>query len=154
MPGDQCRDPYEVLSMTLTDLQMRADNEEMVRWSRALASLLVVVAVLTSTWATCVEGATATVTQQMACCKAGHDHCPMKDSASDCCKQSGPQVESQGTIAKAPSVSAPMSVPMLWLTVQALSLPAPTRPRVSYYASPPDLLDAPPAYVAFSGLLI
>jgi hypothetical protein len=127
----------------------------MVRWARALASLLVVVGILTSTWATCVEGATATVTQQMTCCKAGHDHCPMKDSASDCCKQSGQtQVESQGTIVKVTSVSAPNPVPMLWLTVQALSLTAPTGPRVSYHASPPDLLDAPPAYIAFSGLLI
>jgi len=126
----------------------------MVRCGRSLASLLVVVAVLTSTWATCVEGATATLTRQMACCKAGHDHCPMKNSASDCCKQSGPQVEYQATIVKATSVRAPMSVPMLWLMVQALSLTAQTPPRVSYHASPPDLLDAPPAYIAFTGLLI
>jgi hypothetical protein len=138
----------------LTRLAPRHTMLTMVRWSRALASLLVVVAVLTSTWATCVEGATATVTQQMACCKAGHDDCPMKDSASDCCKQSGPQVESQGTIVKASSVSAPISVPVQWLTVQALSLAAPNRLRVSYHASPPDLLDAPPPYIAFSGLLI
>jgi hypothetical protein len=126
----------------------------MVRWSRALASLLVVVAVMTSTLAACVEDASASATEQMACCKAGHDHCPMKDSASDCCKQSGPQVESQGTIVKASSVSAPISVPVQWLTAQALSVTAPTRPRVSYHASPPDLLDAPPPYIAFSGLLI
>ena len=126
----------------------------MVRWSRALPSLLVVVAVMTSTLTACVEGAGANATEQMACCKAGHDHCPMKDSASDCCKQSGPQVESQGTIVKATSVRAPMSVPMLWLMVQALSLTARTPPRVPYHASPPDLLDAPPAYIAFSGLLI
>jgi hypothetical protein len=126
----------------------------MVRWGRPLASLLVVVGILTSTWATCVEGATATLTQQMVCCKAGHDHCPMKDSASDCCKQSGPQVESKGTIVKAASVNAPMSVPMLWATVSALLLTAQTQSRVSYHSSPPDLLDAPPAYIAFSGLLI
>jgi hypothetical protein len=138
----------------LTRLAHRRRMLTMVRWSRALASLLVVVAVLTSTWATCVEGATAAVTQQMACCKAGHDDCPMKDSASDCCKQSGPQVEFQGTIVKASSVSAPISVPVQWLTVQALSLVAPNRARVSYHASPPDLLDAPPPYIAFSGLLI
>jgi hypothetical protein len=90
----------------------------------------------------------------MACCKAGHDHCRMKDSAADCCKQSGPQVESQGTIVKAASLNAPMSVPVLWATVPALLLPAQSQSRVSYPASPPDLLDAPPAYIAFSVLLI
>jgi hypothetical protein len=127
----------------------------MVGCGRSLASVLVVVGILMSTWATCVEGATATLTQQMACCEAGHDHCPMKDSASDCCKQSGQtHVESQGTIVKATSVTAPMSVPLLWLTIQGLSLTAATRPRVSYHVSPPDLLDAPPPYIAFSGLLI
>ena len=126
----------------------------MVRWDRSLASLLVVVGILTSTWATCLEGVTATVTQQMACCKAGHDQCPMKDSASDCCKQSGPQVESQGTIVKAASVNVPLSVPVLWATVPALLLTAQTHSRVSYPSSPPDLLDAPPPYIAFSGLLI
>jgi len=78
----------------------------MVRWSRALASLLVVVAVMTSTLAACVEGVSANATEQMACCKAGPDHCPMKDSAPDCCKQSGPQSESQATIVKAASRSS------------------------------------------------
>jgi hypothetical protein len=128
--------------------------ELMRSWHRGVLAALVLVAFSGSAWATCAEGATATVTQQMACCKAGRDQCPMKDSAAGCCQQSGPQVESQGTIVKTTSVSAPISVPMLWLTVQALSLTAPTRPRVSYHASPPDLLDAPPAYIAFSGLLI
>jgi hypothetical protein len=126
----------------------------MLRWARPLVSLLVVVGILTSTWATCVEGATATVTEQMACCKAGHDHCPMHDSASDCCKQSGPQVESQGTIVKAASLNTPLFVPVLWATVAALLSTAQSQSRVSYDASPPDLLDAPPAYIAFSAFLI
>ena len=78
--------------------------------------VLVVVAVLTSTWATCVEGATATVTQQMACCKAGHDDCPMKDSASNCCRQSGPQSESQATIVR----TATPHTPVLTILVDAI----------------------------------
>src|SRR5437870_1809894 len=110
----------------------------MVRWSRVFSSLLVVFGVLTSTWATCVEGATSTLTQQMACCKAGHHHCPMKDSASDCCKTSGAQVESQGTIVKATSFSAPAPVPVL---VALVILPAGlsdarVQRRVSYDSSP------------------
>src|SRR5882672_4946258 len=126
----------------------------MVRCGRSLASLLVVVAVLTSTWATCVEGATATVTQQMACCDAGHDQCPMKDSASDCCKTSGPQVQSQGTIVKAASLSAPAPVVLTWMILTVPASAAHIQRRVSYDSSPPDLLYAPPAYIAFSTLLI
>jgi hypothetical protein len=126
----------------------------MVRWSRALASLLVVVAVMTSTLAACVEGASANATAQMACCKAGHDHCPMKDSAADCCKKSGPQSPSQATIVKAASSSASMLVAVEWTTLSVVLSAAQTPRHVSYDSSPPGLLLAPPAYFAFSGLLI
>ena len=126
----------------------------MVRWGRALASLLVVVGVLTSAWATCVEGAAATPAQQMACCKAGHHHCPMKDSASDCCKKSGPQIESQGTIVKVASLSAPVPIVVTWVILPTADAAAHTRRVVAYDSSPPGLLLPPPAYIAFSGLLI
>jgi hypothetical protein len=128
--------------------------EWMVRWSRAFSSLLVVFGVLTSAWATCVESATSAPTEQMACCKAGHDHCPMKDSASDCCKKSGTQVESHGTIVTAVSVSAPMAVPVVWATPPATPSAVYTSSYVSHNSSPPGLLYAPPPYIAFSGLLI
>jgi hypothetical protein len=128
--------------------------QEMLRWGRTLASLLIVVGVLTSAWATCVEGARSTLPQQMACCKAGHDRCPMRASAADCCKKSGPQGESQATIVKATSITAPVSVPLSWEIVPALSLAAAAQPHVSYHAPPPDLLYTPPAYIAFSSLLI
>src|SRR2546423_5614478 len=113
--------------------------KRMVRCGRAFASLLVVFGVLTSAWATCVEGATLP-TEQMVCCKAGHEHCPMKDSASDCCKKSPSHVESQATIIKAASVSAPMplSVPTVWVTLAVGSV-AQSQHRVSYDASPPGL---------------
>jgi hypothetical protein len=126
----------------------------MVRWSRAFASLLAVFGVLTSMGATCVEGATAPATQQMACCKAGHHQCPMKDSASNCCKTSGPQFESQGTVVKAASFSAPVPVALGLVTLPALALAHQTPRRVSYDSSPPGLLWAPPAYLAFSAFLI
>ena len=126
----------------------------MVPWSRALASLLVVVAVMTSTLAACVEGASANATEQMACCKAGHDHCPMKDSAADCCTQSGTQSQSQATIVKAAALSPSMPVAIAWATLAVvLSAAQPCR-HVSGDSSPPGLLLAPPAYFAFSGLLI
>lgn len=126
----------------------------MVRRIRALASLLVVVGVLTSAWGTCVAGAMATATEQMACCKAGHEHCPMKDSAADCCKNSGLQIESQGTILRAASLNAPATVVVAWVTLLPVGSPDQIQRRMSYDASPPGLLLAPPAYIAFSGLLI
>jgi hypothetical protein len=126
----------------------------MVRWSRALASLLVVVAVITSTLAACVEGAGANATEQMACCKAGHDHCPMKDSAADCCRTSGPQNASQATVVKAASLSAPMPVALAWETLSVVPSAVQTSRHVSYDSSPPGLLLTPPPYIAFSGLLI
>src|SRR5258707_640922 len=125
----------------------------MVRRIRALASLLVVAGVLTSAGAACVEGPTATVTAQMACCKAGREHWPMKDTAADCCKKSGPQNGFQATIVKAASFSASMPVAM-WATPSLVLAVAQTPRRVSYDASPPGLLLAPPAYIAFSALLI
>jgi hypothetical protein len=126
----------------------------MLRYSRAFASLVLVFGVLTSAWATCVEGATLP-TEQMVCCQAGHEHCPMKDSASDCCRKSPSHVESQATIIKAASVSVPMplSVPTVWVTLAIASV-AQSQHRVSYDASPPGLRLSPPAYIAFSALLI
>ena len=126
----------------------------MVRWSRSLASMLVLVAFCGSTWATCAEGATATAIRQMACCKAGHDHCPMHDSASDCCTKSGPQVESQGTIVKAASLSPPVPVVLTWVILPTAVSAVHIQRHISYDSSPPDLLNAPPPYIAFSGLLI
>jgi hypothetical protein len=126
----------------------------MLRSSRALVSLLVVVSVLTSTWAICAEGATAPATQQMACCKAGHHQCPMHDTASDCCRKSGSQIESQGTVVKTAAFGAAVPVPLAWVTFAAVASAAQTPRRVSYNSSPPGLLIAPPAYIAFSTLLI
>src|ERR1700704_3949045 len=117
----------------------------MLRWGRAVASLLVVVGVLTSAWATCAQGATATATQQMACCKAGHHHCPMKDSASDCCKKSGPQIESRGTIVRAPSLSAPVPTVLTWVNLPTALSAVHIQRHVAYDSSPPGLLLPPPA---------
>jgi hypothetical protein len=138
----------------LTDLQSGQTMEWMVRWTRIFASLLVVFGVLTSTWATCAEGVMASQTEQMACCETGHDHCPMKGSASDCCEKSGPQIPSQGTVVKVASLSAPVPALLAWATLPAVASTAQTRRRVSYVSSPPGLLFAPPPYIAFSSLLI
>jgi hypothetical protein len=126
----------------------------MVRWGRAVGSLLVLVGVMTSSWATCLEADTSSATQQMACCKAGHHDCPMKDSASDCCKTSAPHIESEGTVAKVAPLDSPVAVAMVWLLASVVSLALPLQREVAYHSPPPDFLHAPPAYLAFSGLLI
>ena len=140
----------------LTSTSVRRTIVGMRSWQRGILAALMVVAFCGSAWAACAEGAIASATEQMACCKAGHDHCPMKDSASasDCCKKSGTPVESQATIVTAVSVSAPMAVPVVWVTLPAAPSTAYTPSYVSRDSSPPGLLYAPPPYIAFSGLLI
>jgi hypothetical protein len=129
----------------------------MVRRIRALASLLLVAGVLTSAWATCVEGATATATEQMACCKAGHDNCPMHDSAADCCKQNSSSPQSQwSVVTKADSLNAPDRVFLMFVTApnplsDAALLVQPVRAAAP---SPPLRPVGPPVYIAFSTLLI
>jgi hypothetical protein len=126
----------------------------MVRCTRAFASLFVVAGMLASAWATCVADANATPGEQMDCCQAGHDDCPMKDSAADCCQKSGLQIESQGTVVKAASLSAPIAVVLAWATLPPAASVAHIQRRISYDESPPGLLLSPPAYIAFSALLI
>jgi hypothetical protein len=123
-------------------------------WQRGILAALLLVAFCGSAWATCAEGAIASQTEQMACCKAGHDHCPMKDSASDCCKQSGPQYQSQATVTKAASTHAPVRTVLTWATVPSLSFVAQIQPRILFDSSPPVSQIRPPAYVLFSTLLI
>jgi hypothetical protein len=123
-------------------------------WHRGVLSALVLVAFCASTWATCAEGAMASQTEQMACCKAGHDQCPMKGSASDCCQQSGPRFQSQATVVKAAPTHAPVRTVLTWVTIPALSSVAQIQPRVSFDSSPPDSRVRPPAYILFSTLLI
>jgi|SRR6266508_330530 len=126
----------------------------MRRWGRALVSFAVLFGVLTSAWATCAEGATAPPVQQMACCKNGHHQCPMKDSASDCCKQSGPRFDERATLTKTASFVAPVPIPVAWVTALTIPSIADTQRRVSIESSPPTRLFGPPPYIAFSALLI
>jgi hypothetical protein len=138
----------------LTSKSARRTIVLMRLWQRGILAALVLVAFCGSAWATCAEGAIASQAEQMACCKAGHDHCPMKDSASDCCKQSGPQVQSQATIVKVTSTLVPVPTLLASVTFPSLSFAAQIQPRVSFDSSPPDARVRPPAYVLFSTFLI
>ena len=152
MPRPICR-PTTAADRRLTSLSTRRTIVTMRSWQRGVFAALVLVAFCASTWATCAEGAMASQTEQMACCQAGHDHCPMKDSAANCCQQSGPQFQSQATIAKAATPHAPVLTVLAWATLPALST-VPRIQRASFDPSPPDSRVRPPAYVLFSTLLI
>lgn len=87
----------------------------------------------------------------MACCKAGHDHCPMKGSVSECCKISGPQLQSQATaVVKPYSATAPQLIASV--SVSAFESVAFSRSRV--FVGAPNAALSPPAYITFSALLI
>ena len=146
-------EPCEELSTTLTDTQADHKMLKMVR-GRAFVSLLMLFGVLTSAWATCAEGATAPVVQQMACCKNGHHQCRMKNSASDCCKQSGPRFDERATFTKTASFVAPVPFPVAWVTTLTVPSIADAQRGVSIESSPPNRLCGPPPYIAFSALLI
>jgi hypothetical protein len=124
---------------------------------RVIISALVVAGIFSSALATCTAGAMTTETAQMVCCKAGHDHCPMKHSAADCCKKSSSSPQPQwNVVAKADSLNAPDRLFVMFvspanplsdaaLLVQHVRAAAPSRPL-----SPV----GPPPYIAFSTLLI
>jgi hypothetical protein len=115
--------------------------------------MLVLVAFGASTWATCAEGALAAPTEQMACCQAGHDQCPMKGSAANCCQQSGPQFQSPATIAKAATPHTPVFTMLAWATFPVLSTVRQNQ-RASVDPTPRESQVRPPAYILFSTLLI
>ena len=94
--------------------------------------------------------------QQMACCKAGHDHCPMEgNDPSDCCRISGPTFHSQPTTLIEPfSAVRPLIVSYAWVGASVLSLVPSPRSRTVFESSPPGAALRPPAYIAHAALLI
>lgn len=127
----------------------------MTRWVRIIVAALAVSSVLTSAWATCAAGATASRHAQMACCKGGHHKCGSSREASNCCKTSE-QRPQQLVLAKPDPLSAPVRAWLLTLTTAqpvVIELPA---IAVSYASSPPGetIASSPPLYIAFSTLLI
>jgi len=75
-----------------------------------LVTLLLVVSLGTSAWASCVGEPGMTASAEMACCKAGHEYCPMKSTASDCCKIEGQRAQ-QLSAATAENVRAVVTAP-------------------------------------------
>jgi hypothetical protein len=143
-----------LLRTSLTSCSVRHTIVIMRSWYRGVLAAFVLMAFCGSTWATCAQGALASQTEQMACCKNGHPDCGPKGTAADCCQKQGPQLQPQATVVKAVPIKAPVRTILAWVTVPTLAFGPQVQPRVSYDASPPDFRVRPPAYILFSTLLI
>jgi hypothetical protein len=124
---------------------------------RLLRGLVTVVAVLglcASTWATCVEGAMNPEAQQMACCKNGHHTCGKDGSPADCCKTDGSKPHDVITIAKVEPVRMQSPVAMVWAVLPDVAVLDCGHRAMFQAPSPPSQSLSPPPYIAFSALLI
>jgi hypothetical protein len=117
-------------------------------------ALALVASLATSALATCMADSSMSAQAQMACCSAGHDECPMRGSAGDCCK-----IESQKqqplAVAKAEPIHSTVTAPALVAVVFVGSLDAiaPTRAiRVSHIH--PLRIPSTPRHFLASTLLI
>ena len=125
----------------------------MSRWMAALVSVLVAAGVLTSTMATCVEGALMPKEQQAACCATGHEHCTQAGTK-DCCKKTEPR-QPQLITAKADVLKAPVRHLLAWLTVAAIpaTFVVDASP-LSYVDTSPPISPKAPTYIRLSILRI
>src|SRR5262245_58067391 len=133
-----------------------------MRLSTDLLAALLVSALAASAWTSCADGrsANADAAMAMACCKDGHEKCPMHDSgahgsrAEECCARDASTPHELLTIARVDPIGAP--VPLVLSSAplpHAAVLASIHRARVYPSASPPASL-SPPPYIAFSTLLI
>ena len=85
---------------------------------------------------------TSTVTQEMACCKAGHRTCGQMTSASDCCKSRQHTAPTFGVAKQtdvALSIALPASVPALFAFVTDIRLDPPVDAALTRQHDPPHL---------------
>jgi hypothetical protein len=119
-----------------------------------ISALLLVVSLATSAWATCVGELGMTANAEMACCKAGHEHCPMKGTASDCCQIEGQRTQ-QLSAATAESVRAVVTAPPAIAILYEILVVAVTA-RVPRFGSARVVgtSSSPPPHLLASALLI
>jgi hypothetical protein len=119
-----------------------------------VTALLLVVSLATSVWATCVGELGMSANAEMACCQARHDHCPMKGTASDCCKIEGQRTQ-QLSAATADGVRAVVTAPTA-LAILDQILVVPSIARVPRFGSARVISTSPspPPHLLTSALLI
>ena len=78
-------------------------------------ALALVAALATSALASCLADPSMSAGSEMACCRVGHDGCPMPGSATDCCKADS-QKQQPPAVAKAESIRSTWTAPALVAT--------------------------------------
>jgi hypothetical protein len=119
---------------------------------RVVFALLALVAFSGSAWASCF-GDAAVESQQMACCHAGHDQCPMHNTDSSCCTTSVARAQTQATLVKATGFPAPLSQTASFVADPVTVTSAPHH-QFTVCSSPPIAAVHAPPYITFSALLI
>jgi hypothetical protein len=116
--------------------------------------LMLIASMATSVWANCVADTSMTPKAQMACCKNGHDKCPMSGTAEDCCKTEA-QKHEQTSVATHEIASPTIDAPVL-LAVASPAVSDMPIVRAPIFVSPEDVLKRPsgPPYILHSALLI
>jgi hypothetical protein len=142
------------LPVRFDTIDATAENHVVGRLLRGVVTVVALVGLTASTWGTCVEGATSSAAQQMACCKKGHHTCGKDGAPADCCKTDGAKPHDVITIAKVEPARSHAPVAMVWaLLPEVTVLDCGHRP-FRQAASPPIPSLSPPPYIAFSALLI
>ena len=98
----------------------------LLRRLTAVIALMLVASMGASVWASCMADVAMNPEEQMACCKNGHDKCPMRNTAADCCKtesQRHQQVsfaihESSSSVVHAPAIVATIAVVIVPTAIQ------------------------------------
>jgi hypothetical protein len=119
------------------------------------STIMLVVSLATSAWLTCVGGLGMTAGAEIACCKAGHEQCPMKDTSSDCCKMQGQRTH-QLSLVTADGVRPVITAPTASATLSQIPVIAPLLTRVPRFGSAQIVSTAasPPPHLLASALLI
>ena len=119
-----------------------------------VVALMLVTSLTASAWASCMAGIGMTAKAQMACCKAGHEKCPMRGTAEDCCKTEARR-QHQVTVATHELVRS-MVHPPAWVPAVIPAAFVPVLVRVSRLTFAGDVLKgpSPPRYLLDSAFLI
>jgi len=136
-------------------IRVSASTIEVMRsWVKPLLAALVLLTFSASVWATCLEGAAVSASQQMACCKDGEFTCAPNANANECCTTRATQSHAAVAVAKIDPVHAPVAVVGTWAVLPSATLALSDRIRPGAVVLPPLIQQGPPPYIAYSSLLI
>jgi hypothetical protein len=138
------------MTSRLTSRRRPLTISDMRSWRRVIVCMLVLTAFSASAWASCFGDSEGP--QPMACCHAGHEQCPMHDSAAACCPTVSTS-QPQATVVKAATAVAP-TLRVFATPVAHTPSPATSLRHREPHTSPPRAPRHSPPYIAFSTLLL